>query len=124
MSWSDSEVQTGWTPTSMGSFGSLGLYGMPGHKVRVTIWDANGQNPTSYTLTVPIDEPLGLRLAPGSDSGVLGDNITNVGTPVITGTGDPNDIVTLYDGNTVVGTGVVLSGGSWSLDKPAYERPP
>jgi len=47
MSWSDSEVQTGWTPTSMGSFGSLGLYGMPGHKVRVTIWDANGQNPTS-----------------------------------------------------------------------------
>jgi hypothetical protein len=45
-----------------------------------------------------------------------------VSTPVITGTGDPNDVVTLFDGNTVVGTGVVLSGGSWSITTSPLTR--
>ena len=83
--------------------------------VKLTIWDTNLNPSNAYALTVPIHEPLGLRLAAGSDSRILGDNITNVITPVIIGTGNPGDTVPLYEGNIVVGSGVVGSGGSWSI---------
>jgi hypothetical protein len=83
--------------------------------VKLTIWDTNLNPSNAYALTVPIHEPLGLRLAAGSDSGILGDNFTNVITPVIIGTGNPGDTVPLYEGNIVVGSGVVGSGGSWSI---------
>ena len=54
-------------------------------------------------------------LSSGSDSGVSGDNITNVTTPVLTGTGIAGDTITLYDGNSAVGTAVVAGNGAWSV---------
>jgi hypothetical protein len=59
-------------------------------------------------------------LSPSSDSGVKGDNITDVRTPVITGTGAAGDTVTLFDGGSqVLGTGPVLYNGAWSITTSA-----
>ena len=54
-------------------------------------------------------------LSPASDSGVAGDDITNVTTPVITGTGVVGDTVQLLDGGTLVGTAIVGGDASWSI---------
>ena len=69
--------------------------------------------------TVPPGMPAFVGLAPASDSGVLGDNITNITTPVVTGTAEANSTVTLYEG---VGAGALLLGttvadgsGNWSI---------
>jgi acyl-coenzyme A thioesterase PaaI-like protein len=74
---------------------------------------------SSSTLTVTIvavpGTASGLTLSPASDSGTLGDNTTDITTPVITGTGSAGDTITLYDGTVDVGTGTVASGGSWSV---------
>ena len=59
--------------------------------------------------------PAALALTPPSDSGISNtDDITNVTLPTVTGTGTTGDTVTLLDGTTVVGTGVV-TGGAWSI---------
>ena len=59
--------------------------------------------------------PIALALATASDSGISNsDGITNVALPVITGTGTDGDTVTLFDGSTNIGTGVV-AGGIWSI---------
>ena len=73
----------------------------------------------SAALVLTIDNaepaPTGLALAAASDSGLVGDRVTSVTTPVITGLGMPGDTVTLYDGLTVVGTAVVAGNGTWSV---------
>ena len=59
--------------------------------------------------------PSGLVLAPGSDSGASSsDDITNVGLPLFTGTGEEGATVTLLDNTTTIGTGIV-SAGTWSI---------
>ena len=57
----------------------------------------------------------GLTLAPASDSGVLGDNITNVTRPTIMGQGVAGDVVKLFSGASQVGTTIVQTNGSWSV---------
>jgi hypothetical protein len=47
--------------------------------------------------------PSGLALSPSSDSGVKGDDITNVTTPVITGAGEVDATLTLYDSYSSLG---------------------
>ncbi len=74
----------------------------------------------STTLQVTIDTaapatPGQPALAPASDSGALGDNLTNVTRPIITGSGAYNDTITLRDGQTVIGSGTVPWGGAWSI---------
>ena len=59
--------------------------------------------------------PAGLTLAPASDSGTKGDNVTNVAAPLITGTGIAGDTIALLDGATSVGTATVAAGGTWSI---------
>ena len=75
--------------------------------------DAN----TSVTVndTTPPGAPAGLTLAPASDSGVKGDDITNVKTPTLTGTAEAGSTVTLDDGSTQLGTAVAGSNGTWSI---------
>ena len=52
-----------------------------------------------------------------SDSGTLGDDITNITTPTITGTAEANASITLYDtdGTTVLGTTTANGIGAWSI---------
>ena len=71
-------------------------------------------------LAPPVpDIPASIELSPSSDSGVHGDDITNVLTPEITGTGDAGDTVSLFDGAAVVGTGTVGANGSWAITTTA-----
>jgi hypothetical protein len=70
-------------------------------------------------VSVAPSAPAGLTLAPASDSGVKGDDITNVTIPTITGTGVAGDTVTLHDGATAVGSATVAANGSWSIGTSA-----
>nr|WP_321985505.1 Ig-like domain-containing protein [uncultured Lichenicoccus sp.] len=91
------------------------------HDLTATQADVAGNVSTAYaTLDLGIETaapaaPLKLALAAGSDSGTPGDDITNITTPVINGTGAAGDTVTLLDGTTIVGSGLVGTDGSWSI---------
>ncbi len=77
---------------------------------------STGLYPASITVLVAsAPAPTGLALAPSSDSGVKGDDITNVTKPTITGDGVADDTVTLDDGTTAIGSAVVAAGGTWSV---------
>ena len=92
------------------------------HSITATEEDVAGNvGPASVPVSVTIDTvppvtPTNLALAPGSDSGLSGtDDITNVTTPTLTGTGEPGALVTLYDGLIALGTGTVTAAGTWSV---------
>ncbi|HEX3882023.1 MAG TPA: Ig-like domain-containing protein, partial [Stellaceae bacterium] len=125
---------TSWTDTQIVINGFTGSYGgafvfNPGDQA--TIYIANpAQSPapsfprgdafqTSTTITIPgaivIPPPTGLALDASTDSGALGDDVTNAATPLITGLGAAGDTVTLIDGATAVGTGTVAANGAWSI---------
>ncbi|NHZ32159.1 Ig-like domain-containing protein [Massilia rubra] len=98
------------------------LLGDGSHTLKVT--QTNGANETSALsagLSLTIDSganaPAQLALQAGSDSGTIGDGITNAGTPVITGTAEANATVRLYDsdGSTVLGTTTANGAGAWSI---------
>lgn len=59
--------------------------------------------------------PSGLALSAASDSGIKGDNITDVKTPVITGFGVAGDKVTLAQGAILLGSATVAANGTWSI---------
>jgi hypothetical protein len=97
---------------------SDGIHTLVAHETNL----AGNTGYASLTLTLDTTappKPTGLTLAPASDSGVQGDNITDVKTPVITGTGEVGDTVTLFDGLASIGTGTVLSDGTWSVTAAA-----
>ena len=92
------------------------------HTLKVTQTNSMSQtSPLSTGLTLAIDTvanaPTTLAMAAGSDSGTLGDGITNVGTPVITGVSEANATVRLYDtdGSTLLGTATANGSGKWSI---------
>ena len=73
---------------------------------------------TVFRVTIDTAPPAALGqpvLAPASDSGALGDDLTNAARPAITGFGEYNDTITLRDGQTVIGSGTVPWGGAWSV---------
>jgi ELWxxDGT repeat protein len=74
-------------------------------------------SPADFTVLTPPSPPApsGLALAAGSDSGVKGDDITNVTKPVIVGKGVAGDKVTLFDGAKAIGTATVAAAGTWSV---------
>jgi len=76
-----------------------------------------GATPSISIDTLAPTAPSTPVLSAASDSGILNsDKITNVTTPVITGTAEAGSTVTLYDtdGTTVLGT-AVATGGNWSI---------
>ncbi len=96
----------------------------------VALWTTDGTEagtkeivyPTSVSDLIavpPPAPPTALAVAAGSDSGVKGDDITNVTKPAITGTGVAGDTVTLYDGTTAIGTATVATAGTWSITPAA-----
>jgi ELWxxDGT repeat protein len=99
-------------------FGSEMLFDGLNQSGNLTLWVTNGTvagtsevsaaavAPSDITVLVPPPPaaPSGLAVAAGSDSGVKGDDITNVTKPAITGTGVAGDTVTLYDGATSIGS--------------------
>ena len=95
------------------------------HPITTTSTDAAGNvsaASTTLSLTIDTTSPLATPapvLSPASDSGVLGDNITNVTTPILTGTGEAGSTIKIYDGATLLGTATVSAGGTWSFTSPA-----
>ena len=49
-----------------------------------------------------------------TDSGVVGDHITNDNTPTLTGTAEANSTVKVYDGATLLGSAMANGSGAWS----------
>ncbi|MFA9218639.1 MAG: Ig-like domain-containing protein, partial [Sphingomonadaceae bacterium] len=93
------------------------------HSLTAKQTDAAGNvSVASGALTLVIDTttpaaPSAPLLASASDSGTSGDNLTSVTTPVLTGTGEANATVKLYDtdGTTLLGTATVDGSGNWSI---------
>ncbi|WP_284311897.1 Ig-like domain-containing protein, partial [Labrys miyagiensis] len=80
-----------------------------------------GAASTAYALTIDTaapGAPTGLSLDPSTDSGTVGDGVTNFSQAKIDGTAEASSTVTLYDSNgtTVLGTGVAnATTGSFSI---------
>jgi hypothetical protein len=93
------------------------------HQVTTRQVDAAGNaSVASGTLAVEIDTtapdaPDAPVLSASSDSGVAGDLLTNVATPVVTGMAEGNAKVSLYDtdGTTLLGSTVADGMGKWSI---------
>ena len=93
------------------------------HTLTVKAEDTAGNiGVVSSGLALTIDasapgQPSALTLQAGSDSGTLGDDITNDTTPTITGTAEAGSTVTLYDtdGTTVLGSGLADGSGNYSI---------
>jgi VCBS repeat-containing protein len=74
-----------------------------------------GATPSISFDTLAPAVPSTPDLTGASDSGISAtDNLTNDTTPTLTGTAEEGSTVTLYDGATVVGSGVTV-GGVWSI---------
>ncbi len=75
-------------------------------------------NSTNATVPITVDTlppPLVAKLDPASDSGVVGDGITNDNTPTISGSGTPGDTITVTMPTGEVLTTTVKPDGSWSV---------
>lgn len=59
--------------------------------------------------------PADLSLALASDSGLLGDGLTNVSLPVLIGAAPPGSTIQIYDGATLIGTGTATGIGAFSV---------
>ncbi|MDD5405768.1 MAG: Ig-like domain-containing protein [Sulfurovaceae bacterium] len=87
------------------------------HTVTITETDSNGnESPQSPELDIVIDTTppaLTAELDPASDSGIVGDGITNDTTPTISGTGEVGAAISVVINGQTLTTTVV--GGVWSV---------
>ncbi|MBU6188747.1 MAG: FG-GAP repeat protein, partial [Betaproteobacteria bacterium] len=100
--------------------GSLGAFANnQQYPVTASAIDAAGNvstDPSTNELSIDLNA-LSAQLASASDSGIVGDRITNDDTPTIEGITGPGATVTLLDGTTVVATVVAhATTGVWSVD--------
>ena len=89
-----------------------------GHSLTATATDAAGNTGVaSSALSVTIDTtaPVAPTITSFStDSGVVGDGITNDNTLTLTGTAEANSTVKVYDGATLLGSALASGTGAWS----------
>ena len=90
------------------------------YTVQANVSDAAGNPAAQAVQALIVDEtapgvPSALVLAPASDSGVVGDNVTNVALPIVTGTAPAGSTVDLFDSTTLLGTGTADGTGAWSI---------
>ena len=74
-----------------------------------------GAVPVAGSVGLPLPSPSRPSLAPASDSGRIGDGITNVRQPVLIGTATPGATVQILIGSTVLGSAPANSQGSYSV---------
>ena len=93
------------------------------HSLTATATDAAGNTGVaSSALAVTIDTtaPVAPTIASFStDSGVVGDHITNDNTLTLTGTAEANSTVKVYDGTTLLNSVTASGTGAWSYTTPA-----
>ena len=75
---------------------------------------------TALTVTVDTAAPVAPTLASFStDSGTVGDHITNDNTLTLSGSAEANSTVTVYDGATLLSTVTANGSGAWSYTTAA-----
>jgi uncharacterized repeat protein (TIGR01451 family) len=112
------------SPTGLYSFSPLSPLTQGAHSFTATAAFGSGvASPPSSAISVTIDTtapaPSAPTIAAASDSGISNsDNLTNVTSPTIVGTTEPNAIVNVYDAAVLLGTATANSSGAWSLVPP------
>jgi Ca2+-binding RTX toxin-like protein/cytoskeletal protein CcmA (bactofilin family) len=98
------------------------------HSFTATATDAAGNlsvASSAYTLTIDTTAPGAPLIKAVSDNvGQTQGTVSNVGstddnTPTLTGTAEANSIVTIYDGNTLLGTATADGNGNWTFTTAA-----
>src|SRR5439155_123955 len=89
------------------------------HSLTATASDAAGNmSAASAALSVTVDTvaPSAPTISSYStDSGTVGDGITNDNTLTLTGTAAASSTVSIYDGATLIGTATASSSGAWTF---------
>ncbi|MEB5754525.1 Ig-like domain-containing protein [Citrobacter cronae] len=110
----DSKGTWSWTPPSAINSGD--------HIISVVATDKAGNvsDATNFAFIIPLIDvdPPTLQLQTASDSGSIGDFVTNDTTPSITGTSLPGSTVTIYVNGEVVGTAATDSTGRYNFNLP------
>ncbi len=97
------------------------------HSLTTVVTDAAGNSgPASEPVTFTLDTstpaaPADLQVS-NDESGtaiVITNGFTNDTTPLLSGSGTPNGVVTIYDGDNVLGSVAVNGEGNWSFNTPA-----
>ena len=95
--------------------------GLGRHSLTATATDSHGNaSPASAAFALSIiavpTAPAAPALASGSDSGILGDGVTNLASPTLTGFAPAGSTVAVFDGATLLGTASAnATSGGWSL---------
>src|SRR4029077_14396905 len=93
------------------------------HSLTATATDAAGNTGmASAALSVTVDTvaPVAPSIATFStDSGVVGDHITNDNTLTLTGTAEANSVVKVYDGATLLNSVTADGTGAWAYTTAA-----
>ena len=96
------------------------------HSLTATATDAAGNTgaaSTALSVTVDTTAPVAPAITSFStDSGTVGDGITNDNTLTLTGTAEANSTVKLYDGATLLGSATANGSGAWSLHHRGAEQ--
>ena len=98
------------TPTAVLSSGT--------HTIAATAVDVAGNTSAVATMALQIDTSSPtptIQLAPGSDSGVAGDDITNVTDPTFKGVAEHGSTVSVQIDGKPAGTALANAAGAWSL---------
>ncbi|MDU6391156.1 MAG: Ig-like domain-containing protein, partial [Pantoea sp.] len=89
---------------------------------RASVTDAAGNITDSATLTIAIDTAApatATDIALADENGDPIGGLTNNNAPVLSGTAEAGSIVTVSDGDTVLGSVTAAQDGSWSFTSPA-----
>ena len=74
----------------------------------------------ALSVTIDTAAPVAPSIASFStDSGAVGDGITNDNTLTLTGTAEANSTVKVYDGATLLGSATANGSGAWSYTTAA-----
>ena len=94
------------------------------HALAVQAADAAGNlSALSATTTIKVDtvpplKPSAPALAPGQADAALVEDTVGISRPVLVGSTEPNDTITLYDGNTPIATVKAAGDGSYTIATP------
>ena len=120
----DGTTLLGTAPANASGAWSFVIAALPDGLHRFTATDTMSgvTSAASAVMSVTVDTvaPAAPTIASFStDSGTVGDHITNDTTPTLTGTAEANSTVKVYDGATLLGSTVTNSNGAWSYTTAA-----
>jgi hypothetical protein len=100
-------------------------YGLPDgtYSIQATVLGPFGSKATAnVTITIDTQAPdLSAGIDPGNDSGIKGDGITNIPTPLLTGNTAPGLTVSVSEGGMGLGTAVCDPTGTWHFQVPVSQ---